>query len=128
MGSGPPPRGDRNDQRGDGCLMKLSDLRDSAGGPDAHGLPRNLLVVVLLPFLVCLTILLTVPGIESRLLLHSAIVFAVLWTIGGVTSAAFLYVEDRDQAGTSAALRALLWVVGLVVPMLVTVFVLSRVH
>jgi hypothetical protein len=105
--------------------MKLSNLRDSAGGI-AVPLPRELLVVVLLPFLVCLTIMLSIPGIELRLLIHSLIVFAVLWTIGGATCAAFLYFEDREQEGGSAAVRSLVWVAGLLLPIVVTVLILGR--
>jgi len=90
-------------------------------------MPRNLLVILVLPFLICLTILVSIPGIERKLLIQSVIVFAVLWTIGGTTCAAFVYLEDREQAGGPARPR-LLWVACLLVPMLLTVLVLSRVH
>ena len=108
--------------------MKFSDLRNAASGLDVQDLPVKLIVVGLLPFLVSLIILISIPGIERKLLTHSLIVVAVLWAVGGATSAAFQYFEEREGAGRAAATRSLVWVAGLLLPIVVTVAILSRVH
>lgn len=106
--------------------MKLSDLRNAAGGVDMRNIPVSLAVVALLPFLACLVIIVLTPGIERRLLVHSIVVAAVLWAIGGATCAAFQYLDDREGAGRNAAVRSLLWVAGLLLPMAAAVAILGR--
>lgn len=106
--------------------MKLSDLRNAAGGVDMRNIPVSLAVVGLLPFLVCLVILTLIPGIERKLLTHSIVVGVVLWAIGGAASAAFQYFDDPEGAGRNAAVRSLLWVAGLLLPMAAAVVILGR--
>ena len=106
--------------------MKFSDFRNAASGLDYRNFPIPLAVVVLLPFLVCFIILMTIPGIERRLLPHALITGVVLFAVGGATSAAFQYFEDRAGEGRNAATHTLLWVAGLLLPIVITVAILSR--
>ena len=108
--------------------MKFSDLRNAGSRLDVQDLPIPLIVVGLLPFLVCLIIMVSIPGIERKLLTHSIIAAVVLWAVGGATSAAFQYFDEGEHGGRSAAVRSLLWIAGLLLPMVITVVILHRLH
>src|SRR4051794_18755417 len=119
--------------------MNLSDLQNTARGlgsrlrqtatdPDYEGFPRPLAVVVMLPFLVCLILLLHEPGVHTQLLRDSIIVAVVLWVLSGALFAATQYAMEHHARDYSSQARGVVRVAMGLAAAAVLIFVIRLVH
>src|SRR5689334_15336169 len=106
--------------------MKVPDYRTVVGDLDWRAFPTRLLVVGLLPFLVCLIILVSEPGIEPKLLHQSIIVAVTFWVIGGALYAGMQYLEERRAGERPSTTGSLLQVAMTLLAIVVLLFVTSR--
>src|SRR4029079_2262887 len=106
--------------------MKVPDYRNVVGHVDSRAFPTRLLVVGLLPFLACLIILVSEPGIEPKLLRHSIIVAVIFWVVGGALYAGMNYVEERRAGEHPSTMGSLLQVTMTLLAVDVLLIITSR--
>jgi uncharacterized membrane-anchored protein len=108
--------------------MKVPDYRTVVGDLDWRAFPTRLLFVGLLPFLACLIILVSEPGIEPKLLHQSIIVAVALWVVGGALYARMQYVEERRAGERPSTMGSLLQVAMTLLAVVVLLSVTTRLH
>jgi len=87
--------------------LKLSDLRNTTHRVDTSDPLVRMVIIGLLPFVVCLIILLTLPGHNTKLVVDSLLIAAILWLGGGALVAGLRFFEERRGGEESTGTRSL---------------------
>ena len=87
--------------------LKLSDFRNTARRVDTGDTLVRMVIIGLLPFMVCVVILLTYPDLKTKLVVDSLLIAAILWAGGGALVAGLRFFEQRRGGEESTGTRSL---------------------